>query len=182
VVSSETSAFSDKSTEAASLILDEEPTDVIIWGTEQDAKERQEAMKHFSAMKRVNQVTVLDFLGDIQVGATNQKSLERLYNARVRLLLLTPDFVSQLAENPLFEVASNEIIKRHRPDRSGYRIIPILLRPVDPEMLESDPLLGGLQPLPRNGMAISQQSKDEAWMKITNEVKAVLREYGKCLP
>ena len=180
MVSSEAVPFSDSHKPQTST--GEDPFDVVIWGTEQDAKDRQEAMKHFAVMKRVNQVTVIDFLGDIQAGAPNQKSLERLYNAHVRLLLLTSDFVSQLAENPLFEVASNELVRRHRPNRAGYRIIPILLRPVDPEMLESDPLLGGIQPLPRNGRAISQQSKDEAWMKITNEVKAVLREYRNCLP
>jgi hypothetical protein len=174
VVSSEATAFSDRNIPQANA--PEDPFDVVIWGTEQDAKDRREAIKHFSVMKRVNQVTVIDFLGDIQAGATNQKSLERLYNAHVRLLLLTPDFVSQLAENPLFEVASNEVLRRHRPDRSGYRIIPILLRPVDPEVLGSDPLLGGLRALPRNDRPVSQQNEDEAWMEITNEIRGVLRE------
>jgi hypothetical protein len=167
VVSSETTAFSDNRKEVG-----EEPFDVVIWGAEADTAHRQEAMKHFALLKRIERVTVLDFLGGVIAGTTSEQYLHRLYNARVRMLLLTPDFISELATNNLFTVASDELLRR----RDRNRIIPVLLRPVDPCVLESDPLLKGLQPLPRNGKAISQQNKDDAWAKIANEVRAVLRK------
>jgi len=170
-------------TSASSLILDEEPTDVMIWNVKPDASFASEIMTHLALMRRMEGISVKNFWLDIAAGTTSAQSIARLARARVRLILVSSDFINALVEDQLTIDASDAVIAardRMQLDYQDYRIIPILVRPVSEEAYEKDPLLGKIQGLPRNGRPIQAwKSHDEAWADTVSELRRVLIDLGR---
>jgi hypothetical protein len=183
VVSSEATAFSDSSTSAPSLILDEEPTDVMIWNVKSDASFASEIMTHLALMRRTEGIVAKNFLLDIAAGTSSAQSIARLARARVRLILVSSDFINALVEDQLAIDASDAVIAqrvRMRQSRQDYRVIPTLVRPVSEQAYKKDPLLGKIQGLPRNGRPIQGwRSHDEAWADTVTELRQVLIDLGR---
>ena len=178
MVSSETAAFSDSLT--SRVIIDEEPTDVIIWNVKPDASFASEIMTHLALMRRTEGISVKNFSLDIAAGTTSAQSIARLARAHVRVVLVSSDFINALVEDQLTIDASDAVIAARNRDRENYRLIPTLVRPVSEEAYKKDPLLGKIQGLPRNGRPIQGwRSHDEAWADTVTELRQVLIDLGR---
>ncbi|GHP00739.1 hypothetical protein KSF_107860 [Reticulibacter mediterranei] len=167
-------------------MVNEEPTDVIIWNVQSDASFASEIMKHLAGMRRTEGISTKNFLLDIAAGASSAQSIARLAHARVRLILVSSDFVNALVEDQLTIDASDAVIAardERLQNQLPYRIIPTFVRPVSTEVYEKDPLLGKIKGLPRNGRPIQAwRNQDAAWAEIASELRQVLIALGRLKP
>lgn len=100
-------------------------------------------------------------------GEEKGKEIEKqLSNARIILLLISPDF---LISHDCYDIQMGMAIERHKQGKA--RVIPILLRPC---AWHSTPLRE-LQPLPKDSKPISKHDKDDAFFEVSEEIGEVVK-------
>jgi hypothetical protein len=127
-----------------------------------------ELKKHLSLLERSGQVQMWD-AREIKPGEEREKEIERhLSEARIILLLISPDFIASDACQAIQERA----IERY--EQAEARVIPILLRPCP---WRSTPLKK-LQPLPKDGKPIPKHKKDDVFFEVSEGIAEVIKSLG----
>ena len=145
--------------------------DVFIAYARKDHELRDELGKHLSSLRRRGVINDW-FDGDIIEGTEwEEQLLERLHNARIILLLISPDFI---ASNFCYDVEIKKALERH--DANEARVIPILLRPVD----WLDLPFAKIQAAPQNGKPVTQwPDKDAAFYDVIKRLKRSIEHLKK---
>jgi hypothetical protein len=100
---------------------------------------------------------------NIEPGNTKEAEIDRqLANARIILLLISPDF---LASNDCYALQEKAV-------EGNAKVIPILLRSC---AWKSTPL-GNLQVLPRDERPIEKHSLDDVFFEVSEEISDVIKE------
>lgn len=118
--------------------------------------------KHLYVLERAGQIEMWDDR-NIKPGNTREEVIERqLADARIILLLLSPDFI-----------ASDDCYALQEKVMEGNaKVIPILLRSC---AWKSTPL-GNLQVLPRDERPIEKHSLDDIFFEVSEEISDVIKE------
>jgi hypothetical protein len=129
---------------------------------------------HLGTLKQNNVITTWH-KRQIVAGSDWQREVDHhLKTAALILLLISPDF---LASGYQYGVELQLAMERH--NKHEARVIPILLRPCD---WENTPFRA-LQVVPRNEKPItSWRNRDEAWVDVVQNIRAVLKGEGKTEP
>jgi hypothetical protein len=131
-----------------------------------DSNLRDELAKHLKPMQREKLITGW-YAGNTEAGEEEKQiAKEHLDEARIILLLVSPDL---LASDYHYDVEMAQALERHQAGTA--RVIPIILKPTEGwEQTE----LKGLLSLPRDGRPVSKWSdKDDAFAKIAREIRNV---------
>src|SRR5258706_12582677 len=131
----------------------------------EDISLHEQLERHLSSLKRQGLITLWS-VDKTLPGADRNVEIERNLNtAQIILLLLSADF---LASEHCDDVIMRALQRRKK---DHIRVIPILLRPVDWEMLP----MSELQVLPTNGKPVtSWRNRDDAYLLIAKEIRKVI--------
>jgi WD40 repeat protein len=107
---------------------------------------------------------------DILAGQSWQQEIDqRLNTADIILLLISPDFI---ASNYCYSVEMKRALKRHEAGEA--RVIPIILRPVDWQVLP----IGELQALPTGGKPITMwEKREKAFLDVAQGIRRVIEAF-----
>ncbi len=141
------------------------PWDALIVDAEEDERFRTEFEKHLRPLERAGQITIWH-RGKLKLGETFQQAIDKhFYQAKLIILLVSPDFLNSQDCYMLAE----EAMKRSK--RREAIVIPIHVRPC---YWDTSPFKD-LMTIPRNKPPISQWgNKDAAYLEIVNEIREVL--------
>ncbi len=131
----------------------------------EDVSLHEQLEKHLSSLKRRGLISLWS-IDKTLAGADRNVEIERHLNtAQVILLLLSADFfASEHCDDVMMRA-----LQRQKEDH--IRIIPILLRPVDWEMLP----MSGLQVLPTNGNFVTMWlNRDEAFSHVAEAIRKIV--------
>jgi hypothetical protein len=145
--------------------------DVFIAYARKDRELCVELGKHLSVLKRQGIINAW-FDGDIIEGTEWEPELfEHLHNAKVILLLISPDFV---ASDFCYDFEMKKALERH--DAKEARVIPIILRPVAWQSLP----FAKLQLVPDSGRPVTQWSNaDAAFLDVVKRIKRSISDLQK---
>ncbi|MBA2680255.1 MAG: TIR domain-containing protein [Ktedonobacteraceae bacterium] len=146
------------------------PLEVFYSFAEADEPLREELEKHLALLRHEKLITTWHSR-QVSPGQDLSEALDsHLNSASVILLLVSADF---LASNYCYGVEMRRAMERHHSAQPA-RVIPILLRPVD--AWQRTPF-GQLQPLPANGVPITQwPDRDEAFSQVAAGIRAALED------
>jgi hypothetical protein len=131
---------------------------------EKDQKYVDELQIHLAQLVRNNVITKWHG-SKLAAGSDLTESMRYFNQASVILLLISPDYIA--SEHHYEEVAR----AMERRTKEGIKVIPILVRPFN---LKYTPI-SGLQPIPRNGKAISEYGKlDTVFYQVAEEIREVI--------
>jgi TIR domain len=100
---------------------------------------------------------------------------QHLTSARVFLLLISPDF---LADDYCYNRVMKAALERHT--RGETLTIPVIVRPAH---WENVPILNTIQPIPRNGQPIKEQSsQDKALFEVVQEINMTIQRLAQGEP
>jgi hypothetical protein len=144
----------------------EKPTVFISYSLD-DAALKIELIKHLSVLERFKNVEI--WTPDL-IPAGARSDLETgmaLNRSSVVLLLVSASWLAMLAED---NVLRRGLI---RHVKTGRTIIPIILHSC---LWREDPLMAGLQPIPRDGRPVAHyQDKNDALHNVVEELAALLK-------
>jgi HEAT repeat protein len=131
----------------------------------EDVSLHEQLERHLSSLKRQGLITLWS-LDKTLPGADRDVEIERNLNtAQIILLLLSAEF---LASEYCFDVMTRALRRRKK---DHICVIPILLRPVDWEMLP----MSELQVLPTNGKPVtSWRNRDDAYLLIAKGIRKII--------
>src|SRR5260370_23575017 len=131
----------------------------------EDVSLHEQLERHLSSLKRQGLITLWS-VDKTLPGADRNVEIERNLNtAQIILLLLSADF---LASEHCDDVMMRALQRRKR---DHIRVIPIMLRPVDWEMLP----VSELQVVPTNGKTVtSWRNRDDAYLLIAKEIRKII--------
>ena len=131
----------------------------------EDVSLHEQLEKHLSSLKRQGLISLWS-VDKILAGVDRNVEIERNLNtAQIILLLLSAGFFASEHCDDLMTRA----LQRQKKDH--VRVIPILLRPVDWEMLP----MSELQVLPTNGKPVtSWRNRDDAYLLIAKEIRKII--------
>lgn len=145
-------------------------------GDELEYKEVLE--KHLSLLVRKEVIQIWDN-EDISPGTDRDKEIEdKLENAGIILLLVSAAF---MADEEIWEKILQKVLQKY--NNGEAIVIPIYLRPCDTSLWD----FGGLEMLPSakdsdgKPVPISRMDKDEAFLEVTNTLRALIFQKGKTL-
>lgn len=141
-------------------------TNVFVSYSHRDETLRNELQKHLSPMKREG---LIDAWDDWRIDAgdeLNRSISQKLENADVVLLLVSPDF---LASNYCFDIEMRRALERHAAGEA--RVIPVILQPCD---WQSTPL-GQLKAVPTDGKPIMKfPNINDGFMDVVKAIRKVV--------
>ncbi len=131
----------------------------------EDISLHEQLEKHLSSLKRKGSITLWS-VDKILPGADRDAEIERNLNiAQIILLLLSADF---FASEHCYDIMMYAL-QRQKEDH--IHVIPIMLRPIDWEMLA----MSGLQVLPTNGKSVTTWlNRDEAFSHIAESIRQIV--------
>lgn len=133
-----------------------------------------ELKTHLSPLQRQKTIRVW-YDGDISAGIEWDREIKQhLNNAKIILLLVSPDFI---ASEYCYGIEMKHALERHK--RKEARVIPIILRPLSgwEKVPPGDIHLGQLQALPKNAQPVtSWTNTDEAWKGVAEGIERVTNE------
>jgi hypothetical protein len=139
----------------------------------QDEALHKELETHLSILQRQSLITGWH-QRNISPGTERAPTIDQhLSTAHIILLLISPNF---LASDFCYSLEMTQALARH--DAGEARVIPILIRPVS---WEGAPF-SKLQILPREGIPVTSkqwESRDDAWLNVTKELRSVIAELKK---
>ncbi|MGH7999447.1 MAG: CHASE2 domain-containing protein [Brasilonema sp.] len=134
--------------------------------TEEDEELRNKLESHLSTLRLEGEITIWHARKVIAGTEFDNKVKQHLNSAHIILLLISPDFFNSREG---WDRYKERDIQRKADVEA--RIIPILLRSCDWKIKE----LSDLQPLPRNGIAItSWENQDDAFKKVAEEIRKAI--------
>lgn len=135
---------------------------------------RDELDMHLSLLRRQNLITGW-FDRAIEAGEEfDPKIAQRLDNAPVILLLVSPAFI---ASDYCYEKEMKRAMERHEANEA--RVIPVILRPCE---WHKTPF-GKLKSLPKDGKpVISWSNRDEAFLDVAKGIRTVVEHLVKGKP
>lgn len=139
--------------------------EVFLSYSHQDEKLCNELRKHLNILERQGIISAWHDRR-INPGAEWKDEIDKhLEDARIVLLLISPDFI---ASDYCYDIEMVRAMERHFA--GNLCVIPIILRPVDWQ----SSLFGQLQALPRNAKPVtSWDNQDEAFVNIATEIRLV---------
>ena len=138
------------------------PLKVFFGSAPEDRDMLDRLKKHLYVLERSGQIEIWDDR-DIEPGINREEVIDRqLSDARIILLLISPDF---LASNNCYTLQEKAM-------EGNTKVIPILLRSC---AWKSTPL-GNLQVLPRDAKPIEKHSLDEVFFEVSEEISDVIKE------
>lgn len=144
------------------------PTNLFLSYAGQDKQLRNELVAQLANLERQGRIRSFD---QRKIGPgqdTNALLAQRFEQARVILLLISPDF---MASDYCNDVEVARAMVRH--ERGEARVVPILVRPCD---WVGAPF-AKLRALPRSGKAVtSWEDRDEAWLDVVVGIRAAVEE------
>lgn len=150
-------------------------THVFICAARQDQDLCEELITHLAPLEYQGLIKVVqDQALSLGQSAQDQR-LQRVREARVFLLLLSPSLLRGLAENDVVR----EALERHVRDE--LVLVPVVLRACDWEAYS----FGKLVSLPRDGKPITDSSpraRDAVWLSIVRELRQLITELPKDVP
>jgi hypothetical protein len=142
-------------------------TKIFISYSHKDESYRRELEKHLSILKRNGDI---DTWNDREIIAGENwegKISEELLNAKIILLLISPDF---LASNYCYDIEMKTAIERH--NKKEAIVVPIILRHCD----WSDTPFSSIQGLPINATPIKEwNDQDKALLNVVEGIKVLLK-------
>jgi hypothetical protein len=131
----------------------------------EDVSLHEHLERHLSSLKRQGLITLWS-VDKILAGADRNVEIEKYLNAaQIILLLLSSDFLASEHCDDVMMRALQRLKKDH------IRVIAVILRPVDWEMLP----LSELQVLPSNGKPMTSWSnRDDAYLLIVKEIRKII--------
>jgi hypothetical protein len=144
------------------------PLSIFISYAPKDESYCTDIEKHFSVMKRQNQIIIQHMKSTLGGEVGEEKILKYLNAADIVLLLISPDFI---ASDTLYE---NELKPAMYRRKQGLAwVIPIIVR--ETSDWKRDDLIGDLLELPRNKKPISNwDNRDQAITSIVRDVHKVM--------
>lgn len=141
---------------------------VVLSYAHRDERLREELSKHLSPLRRSALIETWDDRR-IRPGADLDAAIdERLAQADVVLLLISPDFINS---DYCYRREMRTALRRHR--RGTARVIPIILRPVD--WIKTP--VGRLLAVPRDGKPVTTwQRRDDAFLDVATSVRRTAEE------
>src|SRR5437588_4081175 len=138
-----------------------------------DESHLEELQKHLKPLQRQNMVDVR-YDGDIPAGTEWDQEVKKYLNdARIILLLISPDFINS---DYCYSIVTRHALELYKHGKT--RVIPIIVRPVAGWQAVSpiqDIKLGDLQALPRDARAVTMwENHDQAWKEVAEEIRAVV--------
>jgi len=123
---------------------------------------------HLRELERMRPIEMWDEQ-NVDGGGEKGKEIERhLSEANIILLLLSPNFLASDECDIQMSMAS----ERHK--QAEATVIPILLRKC---AWRSTPLLKELQPLPKNGISISERNEDDAFFEVSEGIIEAIKHF-----
>jgi hypothetical protein len=142
-------------------------TKIFISYSHNDEFYRQELEKHLSVLKRNG---IVDTWTDRKIIAGENwegKISTELINAKIILLLISPDF---LASNYCYDIELKTAIERHNAGEAI--VVPIILRHCD----WSNTPFASIQGLPENAQPVKDwNDQDKAFLNVVEGIKALLK-------
>jgi internalin A len=132
---------------------------------------REELETHLKLLQRQG---LIEQWSDRQITAGSEWEGEidrNLENANIILLLISSDFI---ASDYCYDIEMTRALEKHEAGEA--RVIPVILRDVN---WQSSPF-GKLQAIPRNGCVWrqSREERDNRWLEVEEEIKAIVEEIG----
>ncbi|MFN0086167.1 MAG: TIR domain-containing protein [Blastocatellia bacterium] len=156
---------SDPDNLAAERPIDE-PIQVFVSYSHKDEALRDALNTHLSALKRQRVINAWDDRRLLPGAEWAAEIDDRVEQARVILLLISPDF---LASDYCHEIEMTRALERH--ERGEAVVIPIILRPCD----WKGELFGRLHVLPKDARAVTLwPNQDEAFMNVAEGIRAAI--------
>jgi len=144
---------------------------IFISYSHQDEYYRRELEKHLSVLKRNGDI---DTWTDRKIVAGENwegKISAELLNAKIILLLISPDF---LASNYCYDIEMKTAIERHNNKKAI--VVPIILRHCD----WSDTPFSSIQGLPINTIPIKEwNDQDKAFFNVVDGIKVLLKSLNE---
>ena len=147
-------------------MLSKAPVGIFISYHKEDEALFKELKKHLASLEE-NKVITIWHKDKITAGQETENEInEYLKEARIILLLISSDFLS---DQPLEATRATELYSKQKASAIRILVFPVLLRPV----LWEEPPFEGMSPLPRDKTFItSDKSKqDDALFKVTKEIR-----------
>src|SRR5439155_22573509 len=142
-----------------------------------DEKLLDELKTHLSPLQRQNVINMW-YHGDIIPGTEWGPEIKKHLNeAKIILLLISPDFIKS---SYCYATEMQHALERHK--QGDARVIPVILRPSWrwEKVPSGDIQLGQFQALPKDAKAITKwRNREEAWM---NVAKGIERTANEMLP
>src|SRR5579859_4922010 len=120
---------------------------------QEDEPLRKQLDKHLKLLQRQGAISAWSDQKILPGGLWQQETSSHLQSARIILLLVSSEFI---ASDHIYEGELKEAMKRHKAGEA--LVIPILLKPGDWKHAS----FGKLQPLPRDGRAVTIQTNRDA--------------------
>ncbi|HEY6541655.1 MAG TPA: toll/interleukin-1 receptor domain-containing protein [Ktedonobacteraceae bacterium] len=126
--------------------------------------------KQLSPLKRKGLIALWDD-GNISPGTDREQELKKhLDEAQIILLLISPSF---LDSDYCYNVQMQQAIQRH--ERKEARVLPVILRPVNWDVVPIDKLL----PLPDGAKPISTwRNRDEGFKNVADGIQKVIEQWN----
>jgi hypothetical protein len=149
----------------------ENPVNVFISYSHADESYRTGLQKHLAGLQRQGVIRALHDRVILAGSEPMTEINEYIMQARVILLLISPDFLNS---NYCYELEMTQAISRHASGDAC--VIPIILRPV---LLDGEPF-AKFQALPRNAKPISTwRNRDEAFADVARGISAVVQQHAR---
>ena len=140
------------------------PIEVFISYAPEDEKFKLELDKHLKMLTRQNVIHSVHSQST-EAGIERQEDVAHFIEAaQIILLLISKDF---LASDRLYDYELKQAMERHKI--GAARVIPIILRPAN----LTDTPFEGLQSLPRDTKPVGKLNNDDAWSKISREIRGI---------
>ena len=121
--------------------------------------------KHLRPLERSGQIEMWDD-GAIEPGNTKNEEIEKqLSDARIILLLMSPDFI---ASNDCYALQERTM---HLYEQGNAKVIPLLLR----SCAWKSTSLGQLQVLPRDERPMKEHNPDNIFFEVSEEISDVIK-------
>jgi hypothetical protein len=128
---------------------------------------RDELEVHLAMLKREGAISAWHDRKILVGDALNGEIYERLNDAQVILLLVSPDF---LASAYCYDVEVKRAMQLHEQGRA--RVIPVILRPCD---WQASAPFAKLLAAPKDGKPITKWAdRDEAWLDVVHQLRTAL--------
>jgi len=138
-----------------------------------DKKLLDKLKTHLSPLDRQTIIHIW-YDGNISAGAEwDQEIKKHLNNAKIILLLVSPDF---FASDYVYSIEMQQAMARHK--RGDAKVIPVILRPVNWQNVSSGGIkLSDLQALPKEAKPVTRwTNRDEAWEDVAKGIERVVSE------